>query len=592
MYNVTNPVSQGKTSPFALMAYSTNSATGQQFLFAENLNFGSVGISESVQNLTSVSFKMLDHHENQFRNYLHSEIAKTSEDLVFSLGFRVPLDMPKEISLKLVFPLNSFQADNLICFQASVNFGKNFSNISCSFVSDQRFLYISIRDFEQDIPKDRALRFILTLANPSRMIDASSFDIFIFKNGTNTALAKSLKVTLPPVLPNHLSRLSIRQINSEIALSGMKVVWTLLEFQTVSTLPANSQLTITLPFGLDLHVRSTSISDLQNSLLIFSGINKVSNDSQILLKKDTFLGRNRLIISNFQKHDYPQLIQLKLLLSIGDISDFSDYFYIETGFFDNTMAYTLMESNTASLRLKVVSVEVPSLHSLSLSNDLADGATITDIFFNFTTEINIESNDSIILILDDNISLHLVEPHNCLAKLSSSQNADDFTRDQQTTLAGEVYIKSDYCVGQNGKITMHLPFPYTTGEEVHIILRQAIISPTLSAEYLFDISICRPHQVTSDASLSPDFRDFIVANMLILRQDISSFFESSSERCRSLISYTELPYFKPQNLTNLKASFIPNIESKEGLLVLRFNAPTNITSSPPYFQDTNAQESR
>ena len=592
IFNVTNPNTQGSTSPFALVANSINSATGQEFIFAENLNFASLGISKNVEDLIAVSFKMLDHHEKDFRNYYHSEIAKTSEDLVFSLGFRVPLDMSKDILLQMVFPLGSFEADNLICLQESINFTRNFSNIKCSFNSDNRFLYITIEGFESDIEASEAMRFLISLKNPSYKTDVTNFDIFIFKRGTNTALAKSLKVTLPEVLPNNLTKLNIEQTNQEIVLSGKKVVWTLLQFQTISTLPAKSQIIIVLPLNLDLHVRSTSLADLQNSLLIFSGIEKISNDIQISLKKDTFFGRNRLIISNFKEHQYPQLIQLKLLLSIGNITDFSDFFFIETGFYNSSSTYTLMERNNSTLRLKVVSVEVPSIHSLSLSNELADGSTITDVSFVFTSEITIPTNDSIVLILDDNINLHLVEPHNCLAKLTSSQNASDFTRDQQTIINSVVYIKSNYCVGQNGKITMHLPFAYNTGEDIDILLKQVIISPTLSAEYLFDISICRAVESLVEDVQSFEFRQFIIQNMLVHRQNLDNYFNSSTESCQSLVSYTELPFLKPQNLTNLKVNFIPAVESKEGFLVFQFNAPTNITSSPPYYQDAGSQETR
>jgi hypothetical protein len=592
IFNVTNPALSGSTSPFAIIATSVNSATGQEFIFAENLNFATLGISSSLSSLYSVSFKMLDHHQEMFRNYLHSEIAKTSENLVFSLGFRVSVYTPKDISLILIFPIGSFQPDNLICLQESINLKRNLSDIRCRFNSDQRFMYIIIDNFQEDIPINDPLRFLITLRNPSYRANSTSFDMYIFKNNTNTAIAKALQIPLPEVLPNTLTKLSIAQINSEVVLSSRKVIWTLLKFSTLSTLPSSSEITIIFPKNLDLHVRSSSLADLQNSLLIYSGIAKASSESEIILKKDIISGKNRLTISNFLKHEYPQTIQLKLLLSIGDISDYSDYFLIETGSRDTSLTYTLMERDQSSLRLKILSVEVPSQHSLALSNELADASTITDIAFSFSAEVTVLENDYLILIVDDNINLSIVESHNCLALLTSTQDISQFSRDQQSRIGSDIYIKSQYCIGQNGKISMKIPFSYDIGQEIKLLLRQVIVSPSLSAEYLFDFSICRTQSSLSDETSPPSFTKFLVENMLLRRANLLNYFGNNSDKCEIYLSYTELPFFKPQNLTKLSVHFSPNVENRKGLLILKFLAPTNIISSPAYYEDTGSQDKR
>ena len=592
IFNVTNPALQGSTSPFAVVALALNTATGQQFIFAQNLNFGSLGISEPLARLLSVSFKMLDHHPPRFRNYLHSEIAQASEDLVFGLGFRVPVYTPKDISLRLVFPIGSFQPENLICLQQSINLRRNFSDIQCHFHSDARFMYIVIQGFREDILANEALLFLLTLRNPPRQANATTFDIYIFKNGTNTALAKALQVGLPEVLPNQLSKLSLQQVNPDVVLSGNKVVWTRLRLATLSTLPEHSEVSLVLPPHLDLHVRSSSLSDLQNSLLIFSGLEKSASGGEIALKKDSIGGRNRLTISNFQAHTFPRTVELKLLLSIGDISDYSDFFLVETGFRDQTSAYTLMERDQSSLRLRVVSVEVPSQHSLSLSNELADGVTVTDISFSFTAEVTVLAGDSLVLIVDDSVDLAVVESHKCLSRLTSTQSLADYSRSQQSQVGPHVHIKSPHCVGQNGKITMRLPFSYDIGQQIHILLQQVIVSPSLSAEYLFDFSLCRPQASATQSTESSSFRDFLLGNMLLRRTDLPDYFAGDSQNCEIYMSYTELAFFRPQNLTDLAVHFVPNVEDSPGLLTLDFLAPVDVISSLPHFVDSGNQDKR
>lgn len=276
IYSVLNPPNKGGTGNFIV-----RSKKGQNLL-DENLVFGTIGIADSVTNLTSATMA-LDSSGSSAAGVLtkYSFSFKTNQVIPWNSYFMITV--PKTAGFLI--------SKNPSCASFSINSNIISGTLSCS----SEGYNIIVTGLAADIPKAFEVGITVSLTNPTVSGSTDSFRVAILRTNTHAVYAWNTAITGVTITPGVISKTTFSLINPALIQSRGKWMNYRLKFIPKNPLPLGSQISIQFPaIGL-------------TNCYIEYGIQDVNPD--IVNAPCGIQGTDSLLISGFQE-----------ILSPGEIS--------------------------------------------------------------------------------------------------------------------------------------------------------------------------------------------------------------------------------------------------------------------------------
>lgn len=284
VYSVKNPSTKGSTGNFII-----RSKKGINIL-DENLVFGVIGIADSIKNLTSPTVALDS-----------SGVSSAGMLTKYSFSFKTNQIIPWNSYFMITIPASSgFSiSKSPSCSAFTINGNIITGILSCTSQTNN----IIVRGLAADIPTAFEVGISVSVTNPTVSGTSGTFQIAIFRNGTNVVYAWSTGITGVTITPGAISKVIFSQINPILVASKNKLMNYRLRF-----IPKNS-----LPLGAQIYVQFPMIA-ISNCYIEYG----IEDIDPTVPTKCVPQGSNSLLITGFQAIDNPGEISLTVRLKNPD----------------------------------------------------------------------------------------------------------------------------------------------------------------------------------------------------------------------------------------------------------------------------------
>ena len=481
-------------------------------LIDENLIYPPTGIWKEIEELTSTTVA------------IDNEYSYAGETTKYIFSFKTPDFLPKNISVLILLPKNTFFVSEFpSCSSFAINGKKIKADLLCKFFDDK----IEVTGFLEDLPKGSMLGILIRLGNPKYSLITDIFNIYVFKKGTNSAYFEKLNIKGVPISPGKINQISLKSYDQFVSLSKGKKLYLKLKFKLQNGLPEDSKIEIKLPNGLKLFKINNFTLDRAWSYFIESGLEDKSKDEILKMKHTIIDGFDILTLSNFKSQKTPGLISLVFLVDLPNTIGKTSSLEIKSMLQDNSE----IDKNISDAFLFIDDISLPNYYLITNSFNKADGNTIIDLVIEFNTNKEISENSILKILVDSKLVLNDIDD-NCYIWNDVIEN----------------YEKIQNCYTDDRYLILEIVKKLELGILKKIKIDKVFKSPEFSAHFHFEVSN-------------------IMDNKIIQ-------------------SFGFLLYFFPADLQSLSSNIFPVYKNQKSIIDIKFVTPYDLELSS--FDDENS----